>query len=1422
MLMVMIKCTNAIVSWNFKTEGCSAEHNLDENNWNDTPLTILDWTLPYCWTNAVLPSAEDDVRMICDDHCGLTGPIKILISTTLTIKSLTTVISAPIKYFSLQISNNGTIQILQSFLATTNPSSWLSLQIFPYSQLLLHENSSLDAGIFNGGSILAPSKRVTLQAFYLEMCGNENASMLNLDFVSFMGEKNGADVMLSRSELLNEVTNTAFETKVAAVTNPLYFNNVGACESLTSAWLKSSVPGIFFSGKSASLVNSTVSVLSTTYFPSAMMIFSDSLQILFGQNCILKSFALIVFQNGPNARDPLSITCRLQSFDKLHIARALRLQKEADLFGISKPCLIELVDVFLTRTPATTNALVVVQNSLNISGCVSTLWSLKSDFDPKFALIVVNQSLPKIMSLSIANLVVTRSQKTNKGALADFLFYSCAETTVLGVMRFYPNTVLTWSCSTTLAAGASLVFLGQLLQFVDAGNSLVLLDPTNNFNVTIASSQQSNISFDGNHLQVEFNAFVSNKGRITIGTLDEEQSQIVSFKSLLLQSTLSSMKLKHYAVVKGSDLVINGSLHIDGALIAQKMLQLGEKSTVSGSGSIWIDTNGCLVLMNDSVTLQPSLSAMQNATIPDVLQTGGTLCCNSCNLGTPKTKNSKLVSLKNIHLLNMDKLSKSITLIAPNLSLQNINLIEGTLTADSLIIICTGKSNISALNFKKELRIETGSFVEVHGSLFVNISSLLNISGGFRGKFVNVEGRMIIGMYSKTFIRELELLSSANIIISGNMITSVFSSGCDGIGCKMFGNGTFACLNHFEIKTFTKMIIELSHVTLVGSMLQDIQSEISISNTLLDCNVVNATFLGNLFAVNAIICLSESSNMVLMNSFMSFVASDLRINGSFLIYNSVLNLDSESGMVLYEHSSTLIDNSKLLSKYINISGSNNTCKKSTLISEVSILNNMSVSECYVMGDLLVERGIVLTILQNADWGINVSGSLQLFGHILVLLDTSNIIGYSMCIWANVEHSDTNKSIQIDGIPKENVILELKNHCMQLTHKGCPPGKHLSSSGLCVFCDPGYYSSQFNSQCMMCPTGMHATSSGTECDFCPAGSFSDGNASSAQCSPCPKGMICNATGLSEPSRICPAGTYNSVLGAKSDDACMLCPIGQYQDMIGQQSCLPCSPGTFSDTNGTITCELCKAGRYCVLGCARRDGDGLCPVGSYSTLGSGKSSSCNFCPEGTYNAVVGSTTANACLKCPAGVFCLIGSNSSFGSGFCAAGTYSAEGTGSNASCSPCPVDRHCMTGCESDFGSTLCEKCKAGHYFEFRQKKCQMCEPGTFNNRTEKMIACDVCKIGSIAKHPGSTSCVQCPSGHTSNVDRNLCVPCYTQDSKALFSGNETVCLPCTLPNFVFNNSCINPFKPAKHFFSRNVSLYFPKPNASFFDANFVTR
>jgi hypothetical protein len=1356
----ILKCTAAVIFWDFSKKGCAARENLNEESFEDTPMTIIEWHSQICWSGSELPNTEDDVEIICDNACGLTGPIAIAISTNVTIRSLKTAISANFKYFSLQVLNFGKIEVLKSFLATTNPESRFSLQIFAYSLLQIHESCSLDASVFNAGTILGPQERVTFYAFYIEMCGNKNASLINVDVVSIVGAKNSAANLNSRATFLKrDIFAYVSGTEISAVPDVAYFKNEGACSSNDKSFLFSSVPGIFFSGDSAILINATVSVTSTTSSPSAIMIFGQSLQILVGLNCNFKSSALVAFQNGPNSRSYLSVPCELKSHEKIIIGRAVQLQKNTEFISMGKSCTIQISD-FLQSMFKTISGMVTVQNSLNISSCRAIYMSPESTFDTVFALIVINQSLPKTMSLSISNLEVSRAYSTNKQMYFDLWFISCAEIAVMGKMSFGRNTVLMWSCSTSLAVGFSLMFSGQLLKFIDTGNSLVLLDPMHKFDISISSQDNSIVEFDGNSIQIEINTFTASSGVISVfvGTILHGRSQNVSFGSLQMTLISSSIHIQKCAIVKGDSIIIYGSSQIDGILLAHEELQFGSNSNVSGVGKIVIEAHGCLIWKkNDTDLLQPSLTMMQHATMPGALNVGGDFHCNSCKLEGSTSEKKHLMSLKKIVLLDFH-ISTSMILIAPIVFLNNMNVTSGILTSKGLVTSCSGHSYINSLEFTNEFRIENGSFVKLVGSLFVNASSILNVSGSFWGTFVYVAGNLTVGIHSTSYSDGMELISSANLIISGILIVSNFSVHCDIIECNILGRGNFTCSNSFEIKHLSKLLIELQHLTLAGAYLQHARSEVSISNTRLDCIVLKASILGDASVRNSSIYLFQSSSINMNRSSIKMFATYFQVEGIFSMHESFLKLMSGSEMILGENSNCLIQNSVLDSKVLTISGNNMICRSSILTSDVFVLKNVSVSQCDVVGDVVVESGTVITILHNSQLGINVTGRFQLFGKILVLLDSSIEIGFSMCIWSDANSSEKITSIYTDGIQRENVAIEMKNGCVQLTNKGCPPGKEPISNNICRSCSDGYYNSEYNKSCEECPQGTIQIMGREGCKICEKGSFSNNTSQQNQCKLCPQGMFCNATGLSEPSGFCHAGSYNSVFGAISSDACIKCPVGQYQDMIGQATCLLCKSGTYADKNGSSECTVCRAGRYCLPGCMNSDGDGLCPPGSYSTLGTGDSSSCTSCPEGTYNANVGSSTVTACLKCPAGAFCLSRCNESSGSGPCAAGTYSTEGSGTNASCSPCPVDRLCRVGCGSTFGSTLCEQCGSGKYFDANTTKCQLCSPGTFNNGTKTVAECEMCRAGWFANRTGSTSCLPCSSGYTSSADRTSCVPC----------------------------------------------------------------
>ena len=95
---------------------------------------------------------------------------------------------------------------------------------------------------------------------------------------------------------------------------------------------------------------------------------------------------------------------------------------------------------------------------------------------------------------------------------------------------------------------------------------------------------------------------------------------------------------------------------------------------------------------------------------------------------------------------------------------------------------------------------------------------------------------------------------------------------------------------------------------------------------------------------------------------------------------------------------------------------------------------------------------------------------------------------------------------------------------------------------CVPCSPSYY----------CPAGVPL--------LCPIGSFCTGSFTAA---------------------LCPSGTYNSLPGMSSSNACIPCPVNTFQPSPGQSSCTPCPSGT-SSTPGSLVC--CAAGQASLAGSA----------------------------------------------------------------------------------------------------------------------------------------------------------------------------------------------------------------------------------------------
>ncbi|XP_039865459.1 multiple epidermal growth factor-like domains protein 11 [Simochromis diagramma] len=202
---------------------------------------------------------------------------------------------------------------------------------------------------------------------------------------------------------------------------------------------------------------------------------------------------------------------------------------------------------------------------------------------------------------------------------------------------------------------------------------------------------------------------------------------------------------------------------------------------------------------------------------------------------------------------------------------------------------------------------------------------------------------------------------------------------------------------------------------------------------------------------------------------------------------------------------------------------------------------------------------------------------------------------------------------------------------------CPPGRYCSSSGLAAptgVCSAGYLCIQgsVSPQPEDHPTGGRC-SAGSYCPQgtsymipCPAGTFSsiEGAVSLEACQPCLPGHFCAKDGLSFPSGLCNPGFYcregsrsatpwvtgdiltpsplpgESTLGQFHGD---VCPEGYYCPR-GSAKPSPCPPGTFSARSAAeseVDCEACYPGSYCPSW-AQTSADLLCPPGWFCPAGS----------------------------------------------------------------------------------------------------------------------------------------------------------------------------------------------------------------------------
>jgi len=245
----------------------------------------------------------------------------------------------------------------------------------------------------------------------------------------------------------------------------------------------------------------------------------------------------------------------------------------------------------------------------------------------------------------------------------------------------------------------------------------------------------------------------------------------------------------------------------------------------------------------------------------------------------------------------------------------------------------------------------------------------------------------------------------------------------------------------------------------------------------------------------------------------------------------------------------------------------------------------------------------------------------------------------------------------------------------------------------------------------------------------------------------------AAGVPTTCDICHPG-YRADL---TQNLCVPCDIGEYQDLEKEESCKKCETGTYQPTQGKASCIICPVGKVQPI------------IGQ---------TSCNDCLVGEYMSEEGKTQ---CLPCPKGKF-----NANTGQSVCTdciAGEYQNE-EGKTA-CIPCATGSYSPTP-----GYVDCLPCEAGKYQDLQGKTtCIQCDPGYYMPTTGAAI-CLFCPEGKYSDTFGATECKICNDGWYPNVNRNGCL------YKGIFADEAAFLVhPMAAACYDLNRKIIKPYTPA---------------------------
>ncbi|GAB1292544.1 Signal peptide, CUB and EGF-like domain-containing protein 2 [Apodemus speciosus] len=153
-----------------------------------------------------------------------------------------------------------------------------------------------------------------------------------------------------------------------------------------------------------------------------------------------------------------------------------------------------------------------------------------------------------------------------------------------------------------------------------------------------------------------------------------------------------------------------------------------------------------------------------------------------------------------------------------------------------------------------------------------------------------------------------------------------------------------------------------------------------------------------------------------------------------------------------------------------------------------------------------------------------------------------------------------------------------------------------------------------SQCVSCRAGTYYDGSQERCILCPNGTFQN-EEGQVTCEPCPRPenlgslKLSEAWNVSDCGGLCQPGEYS----ADGFAPCQLCALGTFQPDVGRTSCLPCGGGLPTKRLGATSFQDCETRVQCS------------PGHFYNTT----THRCIRCPLGTYQPEFGQ---NNCVSCP----------------------------------------------------------------------------------------------------------------------------------------------------------------------------------------------